>query len=184
MRWLKRDIWKVGIVIAGMLLLLVLVILVPMSAAGAYEGASGLATPATGTVQATPTVDPTMTALEKEKLAQEINQLKNQNYWAWTTIGPILIGFAGLLAALYSFITWIRNRQDEQKKRDEEQKRWLDDRQAERERRDEEQKRWLKDQEAEREKRAEERFQAVVEGLGSEREEAKVGAAITLRTFL
>jgi hypothetical protein len=69
------------------------------------EGASGLATPTTVTGQVTPTVDPTMTALEKEKLAQEIDQLKNQNYWAWTTIGPILVGFAGLFVALYSFIS-------------------------------------------------------------------------------
>ena len=107
-----------------------------------------------------------MTTLEKEKLTQEIDQLKNQNYWAWTTIGPILVGFAGLFAALYSFITWIRNRQDEQKKREEEQKRWLDDRQAE------------------REKRAEERFQSVVEGLGSISTATQVGAAIMLRTFL
>ena len=182
MRWLKRDRWKAGIALAGMLLLLVFMVWLPVSAADTYEGAPGLATPVT--VQTTPTEDATITALNKEKLEQEIDQLKNQNYWAWTTIGPILVGFAGLLAALYSFITWIRNRQDEQKKRGEEQKRWLEDRQAERERRDEEQQRWLKDQEAEREKRAEERFQAVVEGLGSEREEAKVGAAITLRTFL
>src|SRR5947209_14569195 len=166
MRWIKRDRWKAGITITGMLLLLVLVVWVPVSAAGAYEGMSGLATPVTGTEQATPTEDATVTALNKEKLVQEVEQLKEQNHWAWTTVGPILVGFAGLLAALYSFITWIRNRQDEQKKRDEEQKRWL------------------KDQEAEREKRAEERFQAVVEGLGSERNEAKVGAAITLRTFL
>jgi uncharacterized protein YjbI with pentapeptide repeats len=42
----------------------------------------------------------------------------------------------------------------------------------------------LVDRKAEREKRAEERFQSVVEGLGSERNEAKVGAAIMLRTFL
>jgi hypothetical protein len=166
MRRRKREMWKTGIAIAGLLLLLVHMVWVPVSAAGAHEGTSELATPVTGTVQATPTVDPTMTTLEKEKLAQEIDQLKNQNYWSWTTIGPILVGFAGLLAALYSFITCIRNRQDEQKKRDEEQKRWLDDRQAERER------------------RAEERFQSTVEGLGSEREEARVGAAILLRTFL
>ncbi len=195
MRWLTRDLWKAGIAIAGILLLLVLTVWIPVSAAGAYEGASGLAGSGTGTVQATPTEDATVTALNKEKLAQEIDQLKNQNHWAWTTIGPILVGLAGLLAALYSFMTWIRNRQDEQKKqredrnlerekRDEEQKRWLEDRKAERERRDEEQQRWLKDQEAEREKRAEERFQSIVEGLGSDREEAKIGSAITLRTFL
>jgi pentapeptide repeat protein len=62
--------------------------------------------------------------------------------------------------------------------------RWFADRQAERERRTEEQERWQKDREVEREKRAEERFQSVVTGLGSEKEEAKVGAAIMLRTFL
>jgi hypothetical protein len=54
MRWLKRETWKAGIAIAGMLLLLVLVVWVPVSAAGAHERASGLATPVTGTVQATP----------------------------------------------------------------------------------------------------------------------------------
>src|SRR5204863_864462 len=64
------------------------------------------------------------------------------------------------------------------------QKRLLEDRQAERERQDEEQRRWLKDQEAEREKRAEERFQSAVTGLGDEKEGAKIGAAILLRTFL
>jgi hypothetical protein len=195
MHWLKRDRWKAGTALAGMLLLLGFMVWVPVSAADAQERVSGLVTPTTGLVQATPTVDPTMTALEKEKLAQEIDQLKYQNYWAWTTIGPILVGFAGLLAALYSFFTWIRNRQDEQKKqredrnlerekRDEEQQRWLEDRKAERERRDEEQQRWLKDQEAEREKRAEERFQSAVTGLGDESEGAMIGAAILLRTFL
>jgi uncharacterized protein YjbI with pentapeptide repeats len=143
MRWLKRDICKAGIAIAGMLLLLVLMVWVPVSAAGAYERASGLATP---------TVDPTMTALQKEQLAQQVDKLKQDNAWAWlsflSALGPIATIAAGLLAALYSVTTWIRNRQDEQ------------------------------------EKRAEERFQSVVEGLGSERTEAKVGAAIMLRTFL
>ncbi len=166
MRWLKRDRWKAGIALTGILLLLVLMVWVPVSAAGTYEEVSGLAATVTGTVQATPTEDATVTALDKEKLAQEIDQLKNQNYWAWTTIGPILVGFAGILAALYSFITWIRNRQDEQKKRGEEQKRWLEDRKDE------------------REKRAEERFQTVATGLGSERKEARIAAATILRTFL
>jgi hypothetical protein len=166
MRWLKRAGWKAGIAVAGMLLPLALMAWLPVSAVGAQERVSGLAAPVTVTVQATPTEDATVTALKKEKLAQEVDQLKKQNYWAWTTIGPILVGFAGLLAALYSFITWIRNRQDEQKKRGEEQKRWLDDRKAE------------------REKRAEERFQSAVTGLGDEKEGARIGAAILLRTFL
>src|SRR5437660_5370461 len=52
MRWLKREMWKAGIAIVGMLLLLVLMVWVPVSAAGAYEGASGITTPVT--VQATP----------------------------------------------------------------------------------------------------------------------------------
>ena len=200
MRWLKRDRWKAGIAIAGMLLLLILMVWVPVSAAGAYEGASGLATPVAGTVQATPTEDATMTALNKEKLTQEVQQLKNQNAldlfsWLRTNAAVLLSTLVVVIGGLIGLFRWLGDRRDEQEKRredqrseqekrTEEQKRWLDDRQAERERRDEEQQRWLKDQEAEREKRAEERFQAVVEGLGSEREEAKVGAAITLRTFL
>ena len=62
--------WQAGIAITGMLLLLVLMVWVPASAAGAYERASGLATPVTETVQATPTEDAIVTALNKEKLAQ------------------------------------------------------------------------------------------------------------------
>ena len=42
MRWLKKDIWKAGITYAGILLFLVLMVWVPVSAAGAYEEASGL----------------------------------------------------------------------------------------------------------------------------------------------
>jgi hypothetical protein len=166
MRWLKRNMRKVGIALAGLLLLLALMVWVPVSAASTSAEAPELAIPES--VQATPTVDvtATMTALNEEKLRQEIQQLKNQNYWAWTTIGPILVGFAGLLAALYSFITWIRNRRDEQKKRDEEQKRWLEDQQAERAKRDED------------------RLQKAVEGLGSGRLDAKLGAAVMLYTFL
>jgi hypothetical protein len=44
--------------------------------------------------------------------------------------------------------------------------------------------RWRRDQHTEREKRAEERFQAAVTGLGDEKEGARIGAAILLRTFL
>ncbi len=60
MRRLERDMWKVDVALAGLLLLLVLMVWVLMSAA-AYEG-----TP--GTVQATPTGDLTVTALAKEQL--------------------------------------------------------------------------------------------------------------------
>jgi hypothetical protein len=76
MRWLKRDIWKAGIAIAGLLLFLVLMVWAPVSA-NAYEGATRLAT--SETVQSTPTVDATVTALTKEQLEQEVQQLKNEN---------------------------------------------------------------------------------------------------------
>jgi uncharacterized protein YjbI with pentapeptide repeats len=130
-----------------------------------YEGASGLATP--GTVQATPTVDPTMATLQKEQLILQNDKLKSDNAWAWlspvstlfgplATVGTILVG---ILVARNNFLQWSKNREDEQKRQED-------------------------DQRIEREKRDEERFQSVVEGLSSEREEAKVGAAIMLRTFL
>src|SRR5436190_22299744 len=86
MSWFRREIRKAGIVIASMQLLLMLMAWLPVSEAGAHEGVSGAATPATVTVQATPTEDATVTALNKEKLAQEVQQLKNQNepnFFGW-----------------------------------------------------------------------------------------------------
>src|SRR6202035_2075487 len=44
--------------------------------------------------------------------------------------------------------------------------------------------RWFAERGVERERRSEERFQAVVAGLGGEKSETQVGAAIMLRTFL
>ena len=176
--WPKRDLWKAGIAIVGMLLLLVLMVWVPVSAVDAYEGASGLATPVTGTVQTTPTVDPTMTVLNKEKLEQEIDQLKNQNdrsiaTWFWNvnaTLGTIV-------AALLAVAGVIMTAKEAHHKN-------LEDREAERKRRDKEQDRWLGDRLAEREKRVEERFQAAVTALGDEKEGARIGSAVLLRTFL
>ena len=63
MRWLKRDMWKTGLAVAGVLLLLVLMVWGPVSTADAGERASGPATTETVTVQATPTVDATVTVL-------------------------------------------------------------------------------------------------------------------------
>jgi Pentapeptide repeats (8 copies) len=193
MCWLKRDMWKAGIAIAGMVLLLLLMTRVSLSAASAHEGTSELATPGTVTAQATPTVDATVTTLNKEKLAQEVQQLKNQNEpdplgWLRTNASILLSTLVVVVGGLFGLWRWRVDRRDAQDKelkgRQDAQDKELADRKAERERRDEEQQHWLKDQEAEREKRAEERFQSVVEGLSSEREEAKVGAAIMLRTFL
>jgi Pentapeptide repeats (8 copies) len=164
MRWLKRYRWKAAIAIAGMLLLLVLMVWIPVSAAGAYERASGLATPVMGTVQVTPTEDATVTALNKEKLAQEVAQQQHTwENWLWSNAATILSSFLSILVivvgALIGLWRWQRDRGDEYEKRRE-------------------------DQHTELEKRAEERFQYAVTGLGDKKEGAKIGAAILLRTFL
>src|SRR5690348_7057902 len=79
MQWFKKDRWKTGIVNVGMLLLLVLMVWVLVSATNVQEEALGLTTRGAVTAQATPTADATMIALNKEKLNQEIQQIKNQN---------------------------------------------------------------------------------------------------------
>ncbi len=156
MRWFNRDIWKAGIVIVGMLLLLVFVVWLPVSAVDAHERVSGLTVPGTGTVQAAPTEDATVTTLTKEKLESDIRKDLSDIFWAWTAIGTIVVGLAGVI---FSFLQFLRNRLEAQDKE-------------------------LKDRQNEREKRAEERFQAAVTGLGDQKEGAKIGAAILLRTFL
>jgi uncharacterized protein YjbI with pentapeptide repeats len=175
MGWRKRDLWKSGIVVAGVLLLLLLMMGIPLSAASAYEEPSGSATPGTVTVQVTATEDATVTALNKEKLAQEVQQLKSQNEpdllgWLRTNASILLSTIVVVAGVLVGLLRWLGDRHDEQEKRREDQ-------QSEQEKRRE-------DQQSEQEKRAEERFQKVVEGLGGDNEGAKVGAAILLRTFL
>jgi uncharacterized protein YjbI with pentapeptide repeats len=150
----NRIIWRVGFVIVGTLFLIVIWIL--LSAASAHETTQLERVTSTEqvTVQATPTEDATVTALNKEKLAQEVQQLKNQNEpasllgWLQTNASILLSTLVVVIGALVGFLRWLGDRRSEQ------------------------------------EKRAEERFQSVVEGLGSERETARVGAAIMLRTFL
>jgi Pentapeptide repeats (8 copies) len=153
MYWLKRDMRKAGIAIASMLLLLVLMTWVPVSAVGAYEGTSGLAMSGMGTAQTTPTEDATVSALNKEKLEQEVQQLKNQNEpdflgWLRTNASILLSTLVIVIGGLIGLFRWLGDRRDE------------------------------------REKRAEERFQSAVTGLGNEKEGARIGAAILLRTFL
>ncbi len=118
-------------------------------------------------VQDTPTVDATITVLQKEQLAQQVEQLKEQNFWsAWTNLATPLSILVGLLTVLGG--VW----------------RYLRDQRAERERQHEGERQQLADRQAERDKQAEERFQKVVEGLGNANEASQVGAAILLRTFL
>src|SRR6266700_1115277 len=137
---------------------------VQVSTASAHERASGLTGPGTVTVQATPTEDTTVTTLNKEKLAQEVQQLKNQNEpdllgWLRTNASILLSTLVVVIGGLIGLFRWLGDRRDEYEKRRE-------------------------DQRNEQEKRAEERFQAAVTGLGDEKKGAKIGAAILLRTFL
>ena len=172
MRWLKRDTWKISIGFAGLLLLLVLLVWVPVSAASAYERASRLATSGTGMVQATPTVDPTiMAAIAKEQLRKlERDNDRSFQAWFWTSGATFLSTLVLVSGALLGFWQWRVNRNDTQKKESKDQRTAQDNE--------------LKDRQAERERRAEERFQKVVEGLGGDKSEARAGAAIMLRTFL
>ena len=164
MRWFKRDLWRTVLAIAGMLLLLLLMAWISVVAADAHEEASGSTEPLTVTVQATPTEDATMTKLSKDKLAQEVKQLEDQNApdflgWLRTNASILLSTLVVVIGALIGLWRWLGDRRDEHEKRRE-------------------------DQRSEQEKRAEERFQSAVTGLGDEKEGSRIGAAILLRTFL
>jgi uncharacterized protein YjbI with pentapeptide repeats len=171
MRWLKRGLCKVGITVAGMLLLLVLMVWVPRSVVGAYKGALGLATPVMGTVQITPTVDPTMTALQKEQLTQQVRQLDNWwLYWLYNGSTALIAAITAIVVASIGFTQWAGNvRQAKDKD--------LKDREEERRKEVEVQNKDLKAQ-------AEERFKTAVAALGDEKEGVQLGGAILLRSFL
>src|SRR6266566_353305 len=186
MRWLKGDTWKAGIALAGLLLLLVLMVWIPMSA-NAYGGASEVAMAGTATVQATPTVDvtATITALNEEKLRQEIQQLKNQdgdqNNWLANNSTALIAAVATVIVALFGILQWaitVRQTQDKE----------LRDRDLERRQEIAAQEKEAKDRQAAQDKelraQAEERFQAAVTTLGSDNEATQVGGAILLRSFL
>jgi uncharacterized protein YjbI with pentapeptide repeats len=180
MHWLKRGLFQAAIIVTGTILFLILATWAPISLAHAQK-VTPTAASGTPMIQATPTIDATVTALNKELLEHE-------NDWWWNYGATILTSVISTLtlaaAGVFTVVRYFNDRRDAREAQEAEAKRLAEDRQAERERRDEEQQRWLKDQESEREKRAEERFQAAVEGLSGEREEARIGAAILLRTFL
>jgi len=123
-------------------------------------------TDVTPTAQSTPTPDSTITALQKEQLTQQVKQLENQNTWSWTNIATPITAFGTLGTIIVGVVggsfTYLRWRKEQRNERNNQQKA----------------------QRIDREKRDEERFQIVVSGLGSKDIEAKVGAAIMLRTFL
>lgn len=156
MHWRKRDLWKAAVVIVGALFL-VFMTLVTVSVADAHGGGSAAGTV---TVQATPTVDVTVTALNKEKLFQDVAQQQHTpGNWFWNNGAAVISSLVLALAGAFTLFRYLRDQRNEREKQRE-------------------------DRQAEREKRAEERFQSVVEGLGSKDVETRTGAAIMLRTFL
>jgi hypothetical protein len=156
MRRLKGDLRKSDIVIiGGMLLLTLLIVAFALLGTGQQTAPSGQ-TPGMGTVQGTPTVDATAVAGDILKQQDEQLQRANSGLWPyWLSVSGSIGGIGAILAAVAAFIVASRGF-----------------------------KQWLGNRQDEQVKRAEERFQKVVEGLGSERVEAKFGAAIMLRTFL
>lgn len=125
MCWFKREMWKTGIAIAGMLLLLVLMVWVPVSVASARVASLELAATVIGMAQATPTEDATVTALNKEKLAQEVQQLKNQNEpdplgWLRTNASILLSTLIVVIGGLIGLYRWFGDRRSEREKRAEE----------------------------------------------------------------
>ena len=153
--------WKIVVTVAfGTCLLLLTLSIFSAVAAPPRQQTKNISSAGTPSVPATPTEDPTVTALNKEKLAQEVEQLHNQNFWsAWTNLATPISILAVFGGSIFTLIRYLTDRRDARDKE-------------------------FKDREDERAKRAEERFQKVVEGLGSDKEGVKVGAAIMLRTFL
>ena len=157
---------KISIIFLCMLALFVLFFWLPAVALAAQSTSSYHSRTEIGQVQDPSPVDATVTALQKEQLVAQVEQLHNQNNWIWTFGSTVISTLAVALAGLFGLFRYLRDQKTEREKQREVEQQRLTDRQDE------------------RRKRSEERFQTVVEGLGSESEAAQVGAAIMLRTFL
>jgi hypothetical protein len=156
----KFVVWKIGIILTGTLLFFVLITWTLDSTARAYPVVLGSAQSGTVAIQVTPTEDATVTALNKEKLAQEVEQLKVQNEpnlleWLRTNATILLVVGGGI----FGLLRYLAERRDSQK-------------------------RFLQDRQSERDKRDEERFQSAVTELGNDKQGTRIGAAVVLRTFL
>jgi Na+-transporting NADH:ubiquinone oxidoreductase subunit NqrB len=109
MRWLKRNLWKAGIMIAGTLLLLVLMAWIPVSATGEHEETSEVATKGSITVQATPTEDATVTTLSKAQLTQAVaGQQHTWDNWLWGNAATILSSFLSTLVIIIGVLIGFR----------------------------------------------------------------------------
>lgn len=151
MRWFQRNLLKVTTALVALMFLSVLMVVVPVVAVEARPRVVMLGR--SRAVDATPTVDATVTALNKEKLQDDVAQgqhtLRN---WFWNNGAALVSSLVLAVAGAFTLFRYLRDQRNEREKR-------RDDCQNEQER------------------RSEERFQAVRVGLGGEREEAKASAA-------
>lgn len=98
MSWRKRNLWKAGSMLTGISLLLVLTIWVFVSTVSAQQVMLSPRTQRAMAVQATPTVDTTMAALQKEQLTQQIaGQQHTWDNWIWSNAAAILSSFLSTL---------------------------------------------------------------------------------------
>jgi uncharacterized protein YjbI with pentapeptide repeats len=117
----RVHLWKIAasITLSTCFLLLIL-IASPVLAAPRQRQIISMNRVETPIVQTTPTEDPTVTALNKEKLEQEVEQLQNQNFWStWTSLATPLSILAVLAGGLFGLIRYFADRQNEREKRDE-----------------------------------------------------------------
>lgn len=118
----RTAAWKVGILIACSILPFLLFTGLPLITV-TVQAKTSEQTPAIVPmkVEQTPTVtDPTVTALEKEKLIQEVDQLKNANFWSWTSASTFFSTMALIIAGVVGGIRWFSDRSTEREKRAEE----------------------------------------------------------------
>jgi len=124
MKWHKAA-WRASCCIISVILLFLLTLWISaISSAAASQAPQGDASPSLmARAQGTPTVDPTMAALQKEQLTLQVDQLKKQNDAAWTNyLTPFSAPFSVLVAlvvAIFGYRRWRGDHNTEQEKRDE-----------------------------------------------------------------
>jgi uncharacterized protein YjbI with pentapeptide repeats len=119
----RRDVAKrTAILIASCILILILFVYIPTVSANVQDELTAHAYLTTTTsIQGTPTVDPILTALQKKKLAQEIDQRQhNFQNWFWNLITASFSTLALVAGGLFAFVRWLRDRQDVRKQQAEE----------------------------------------------------------------
>ncbi len=170
----KKYRWRLRAVVIGLLALVSLGVIVLLMSVNVQTARSTLTVQSVPIAQSTPTEDATVTALNKGKLIQQVQQHTQQvtdqqhtwDSWLWSSVATLLSTLVLAIAGFFTLFRYFIDQCNERGKQREEREKLVEVRQAE------------------LVKRAEERFESAVTGLGDEKEGAQVGAAILLRTFL